>query len=178
MAVKADRISRLIIGITTDENPLRRGAFHVIWISRPCSIPPPIWSFPRRWEEQAPKRTGRPASEDSAVTASEHVIAFSHVSISFDGRPVLEDVSFFVNRGQTLCILGRSGVGKSVALRMLMGFLNPDEGSIRVEGQEIIGLDEEGIAGHPQAHHYGLPERRALRFPQRARECCVSAARV
>ena len=50
-----------------------------------------------------------------------------------------------MNRGQTLCILGRSGVGKSVALRMLMGFLKPDAGSIRVEGQEITELDEEGM---------------------------------
>jgi phospholipid/cholesterol/gamma-HCH transport system ATP-binding protein len=50
-----------------------------------------------------------------------------------------------MNSGQTLCILGRSGVGKSVALRMLMGFLKPDEGSIRVEGQEIVGLGEEGL---------------------------------
>ncbi len=77
--------------------------------------------------------------------APEPIIAFSHVGISFDGRSVLEDLSFRMNRGQTLCILGRSGVGKSVALRMLMGFLKPDEGSIRVEGQEITDLDEEGM---------------------------------
>jgi phospholipid/cholesterol/gamma-HCH transport system ATP-binding protein len=75
----------------------------------------------------------------------EHFISFSHVGISFDGRQVLEDVSFYVDRGQTLCIMGRSGVGKSVALRMLMGFLTPDEGSIRVDGQEITALDEEGM---------------------------------
>ena len=80
--------------------------------------------------------------EPAAATASEPIIAFSHVCISFDGRPVLEDVSFSVDRGQTLCILGRSGVGKSVALRMFMGFLKPDSGSIRVEGQEITGLGE------------------------------------
>jgi phospholipid/cholesterol/gamma-HCH transport system ATP-binding protein len=80
--------------------------------------------------------------EPSLAEASEPIIAFSHVCISFDGRPVLEDVSFSVDRGQTLCILGRSGVGKSVALRMLMGFLKPDSGSIRVEGQEITGLSE------------------------------------
>jgi len=73
------------------------------------------------------------------------IIEFSHVGISFDGRPVLDDVSFSMNRGQTLCILGRSGVGKSVALRMLMGFLKPDSGSIRVEGQQITTLDEEGL---------------------------------
>jgi phospholipid/cholesterol/gamma-HCH transport system ATP-binding protein len=55
---------------------------------------------------------------------------------------VLEDVSFYVNRGETLCILGRSGVGKSVSLRMLMGFLKPDSGSIHVDGKEITGLSE------------------------------------
>jgi phospholipid/cholesterol/gamma-HCH transport system ATP-binding protein len=73
------------------------------------------------------------------------IISFSHIDIAFDGRPILEDVSFSVNRGQTLCILGRSGVGKSVALRMLMGFLKPDAGSICVEGQEITALGEEGM---------------------------------
>jgi phospholipid/cholesterol/gamma-HCH transport system ATP-binding protein len=82
---------------------------------------------------------------EALVQPQEPIISFSHVGISFDGRSVLEDVSFFVDRGQTLCILGRSGVGKSVALRMLMGFLKPDEGSIRVEGQEITGLGEEGL---------------------------------
>src|ERR1035438_3714883 len=81
----------------------------------------------------------------SAAEASESIISFSHVSIGFNGRPVLEDVSFSVDRGQTLCILGRSGVGKSVALRLLMGFLKPDSGSIHVEGQEITGLSEEGM---------------------------------
>src|ERR1035437_9051337 len=81
----------------------------------------------------------------NAEQSTDHFISFSHVGISFDGRQVLEDVSFYVDRGQTLCILGRSGVGKSVALRMLMGFLKPDEGSIRVEGQEITTLGEEGL---------------------------------
>jgi len=79
------------------------------------------------------------------ASSSEPIIDFSHISISFSGRTVLDDVSFHVNRGQTLCILGRSGVGKSVALRMLMGFLAPDTGSIRVEGQEITGLSEDGM---------------------------------
>ncbi|MGD0347140.1 MAG: ATP-binding cassette domain-containing protein [Terracidiphilus sp.] len=73
------------------------------------------------------------------------IIQFDRVSISFNDRPVLEDVSFFVERGQTLCILGRSGVGKSVSLRLIMGFLKPDAGSIHVENQEITGLSEEGM---------------------------------
>lgn len=85
----------------------------------------------------------RPVS--APATENEPVIVFSNVSISFDERPVLADVSFSVDRGQTLCILGRSGVGKSVSLRMLMGFLKPDTGSIRVNGQEITELGEEGM---------------------------------
>jgi len=86
--------------------------------------------------------------EQQVVQAShppEPVIVFRDVSISFDGRSVLENVSFQVERGQTLCILGRSGVGKSVSLRMLMGFLRPDSGSIRVNGQEITELNEDGM---------------------------------
>ena len=73
------------------------------------------------------------------------IIVFDKVSISFSGRSVLENVSFSVKRGQTLCILGRSGVGKSVSLRLLMGFLQPDSGSICVEGREIVGMSEEDL---------------------------------
>ena len=86
----------------------------------------------------------QPAPNDVVAAATGPIVAFENVSISFGERAVLENVSFSVERGQTLCILGRSGVGKSVALRMLMGFLKPDSGSIRVEGQEITELGEEG----------------------------------
>jgi len=94
--------------------------------------------------------TGTEESEPQPVPAhaadpSQPIIVFDNVSISFDGRSVLENVSFHVNRGETLCILGRSGVGKSVSLRMLMGFLKPDSGTIQVEGQEITTLSEEGL---------------------------------
>jgi len=71
------------------------------------------------------------------------LISFSHVSMWFGERKVLDNVSFKVNRGETLCILGRSGVGKSVSLRILMGFLKPQVGSIRVDGQEINRYTEE-----------------------------------
>jgi phospholipid/cholesterol/gamma-HCH transport system ATP-binding protein len=85
------------------------------------------------------------SSAQEARESAEPVIVFDNVSISFGDRSVLENVSFSVERGQTLCILGRSGVGKSVSLRLLMGFLKPDSGSIRVEGQEITELNEEGM---------------------------------
>src|SRR5258708_8990129 len=69
-------------------------------------------------------------------------ISFEHVYKSFGSFVVLEDVSFCVNPGETLCILGRSGVGKSVSLQMLLGFLKPDQGMIRVAGENICGFKE------------------------------------
>jgi phospholipid/cholesterol/gamma-HCH transport system ATP-binding protein len=84
-------------------------------------------------------------AEPDEDAASRPMISFSHVSMWFGERRVLDNVSFTVNRGETLCILGRSGVGKSVALRILMGFLKPQVGSIRVDGEEINGLTEEGM---------------------------------
>jgi phospholipid/cholesterol/gamma-HCH transport system ATP-binding protein len=96
-----------------------------------------------------PETFGEPRPDDASSVEGEAppepAIVFNNVSISFDSRVVLEDVSFSVDRGQTLCILGRSGVGKSVSLRMLMGFLKPDSGSIRVNGREITELGEEGM---------------------------------
>lgn len=70
-------------------------------------------------------------------------IAFEKVSKSFGSLTVLDEVSFFVNPGETLCILGRSGVGKSVSLQQIMGFLKPDSGKILVAGHDICGYNEE-----------------------------------
>jgi phospholipid/cholesterol/gamma-HCH transport system ATP-binding protein len=70
-------------------------------------------------------------------------IAFDKVSKSFGDLSVLEEVSFYVNPGETLCILGRSGVGKSVSLQQIMGFLKPDSGRILVAGQDICCFNEE-----------------------------------
>jgi phospholipid/cholesterol/gamma-HCH transport system ATP-binding protein len=69
-------------------------------------------------------------------------IAFENVNKSFGDVVVLEDVSFYVKPGETLCILGRSGVGKSVSLQILMGFLKPDSGTVLVAGQNIAGCTE------------------------------------
>jgi phospholipid/cholesterol/gamma-HCH transport system ATP-binding protein len=69
-------------------------------------------------------------------------ISFEHVYKSFGEFVVLEDVSFYVLPGETLCILGRSGVGKSVSLQMLLGFLKPDKGMIKVAGENICGFTE------------------------------------
>ena len=69
-------------------------------------------------------------------------ISFDHVHKAFGDFVVLDDVSFCVNAGETLCILGRSGVGKSVSLQMLLGFLKPDKGTIRIAGEDICGFEE------------------------------------
>src|SRR5215469_16171336 len=106
------------------------------------SNPDPGPSDPKPFE---PEISELESTVAESAPATEAVIVFRDVSISFDGRAVLEDVSFSVDRGQTLCILGRSGVGKSVSLRLLMGFLKPDAGSIRVNGQGITDLSEEGM---------------------------------
>ena len=58
---------------------------------------------------------------------------------------MLDDVSFFVKTGETLCILGRSGVGKSVSLQQIMGFLKPDAGRIMVAGEDITQFDEKQL---------------------------------
>jgi phospholipid/cholesterol/gamma-HCH transport system ATP-binding protein len=92
-----------------------------------------------------PASSGPPSIAPPGPPPLGPIIQFDRVSIAFNDHPVLEKVSFSVERGQTLCILGRSGVGKSVSLRMIMGFLKPDSGSIHVENQEITGLSEEGM---------------------------------
>ena len=69
-------------------------------------------------------------------------IEFKNVCKAFGDRTVLEDVSFDVMPGETVCILGRSGVGKSVALHHIMGFLKPDSGRVIVAGQDITDYNE------------------------------------
>ena len=72
-------------------------------------------------------------------------IEFIHVSKSFGSHKVLDDVSFFVYPGETLCILGRSGVGKSVSLHTIMGFLKPDSGRVIVAFEDITDYGEEDL---------------------------------
>ncbi len=77
---------------------------------------------------------------------SDHYFEFRHVSKAFDDHAVLDDVSFSVDVGETCVILGRSGVGKSVTLKHILGFLKPDAGEVWVAGQEINGWNEQQLA--------------------------------
>jgi phospholipid/cholesterol/gamma-HCH transport system ATP-binding protein len=68
------------------------------------------------------------------------VIRFEGVSKAFGSKRVLQDVSFDIARGSAFCILGRSGTGKSVTLKLMIGLLKPEQGRIFVEDQEITAL--------------------------------------
>ena len=70
------------------------------------------------------------------------VVAFDHVSLAFDDNVVLRDVSFAVQRGEMKILLGGSGSGKSVTLKLILGLLKPDGGTIHVNGQRIDNASE------------------------------------
>jgi phospholipid/cholesterol/gamma-HCH transport system ATP-binding protein len=70
-----------------------------------------------------------------------HYLEFQHVYKTFD-RPILADVSFHVDNGETVAIIGRSGVGKSVSLQHIMGFMKPDAGRIIVGYQDVTDFTE------------------------------------
>jgi phospholipid/cholesterol/gamma-HCH transport system ATP-binding protein len=67
-------------------------------------------------------------------------VVLQRVSKAFGDKPILRDVSLQVRAGETLCILGRSGTGKSVTLKLIISLLKPEQGQIWVEGEEITGL--------------------------------------
>jgi phospholipid/cholesterol/gamma-HCH transport system ATP-binding protein len=71
-----------------------------------------------------------------------HFIEFRNVSKAFGDHVVLDDVSFFVDHGETCVIMGRSGVGKSVTLKHILGFLQPDSGRVLVAGEDITDWTE------------------------------------
>src|SRR5256714_10917687 len=71
-----------------------------------------------------------------------HYIEFQDITKSFGGHLVLIDSNFFVDPGETLAILGKIGVGKSVTLKHIMGFLKPDSGRVIVAGQDITDWTE------------------------------------
>lgn len=73
------------------------------------------------------------------------MIALSGVWLTLGERPVLKDISFDVQAGQTKVILGASGSGKTTILRVILGLYRPDRGSIRVDGRDITDLDERAL---------------------------------
>lgn len=81
------------------------------------------------------------AKEDNNSPA----IAVDNLHKAFGSQTVLNGVTLTVNRGETVAVLGRSGTGKSVLLRIIIGLEKPDSGSIRIHGEDIAGLSLDGL---------------------------------
>jgi phospholipid/cholesterol/gamma-HCH transport system ATP-binding protein len=78
--------------------------------------------------------------EKSEEDGSAPVVAVESLRKTFGSHMVLNGISLSVDRGETLAVLGRSGTGKSVLLRLIIGLETPDSGSICIHGQNIVGL--------------------------------------
>jgi phospholipid/cholesterol/gamma-HCH transport system ATP-binding protein len=107
------------------ENPIQRPGIH----------PPDD-----RISDHAAESTFREIDDtDRAIPA----IEFRNVTMIFDDRPVLNDLSFKVMKGETKIILGGSGCGKSTTIKLVLGLLKPDSGQILVDGEDITNYSEE-----------------------------------
>jgi phospholipid/cholesterol/gamma-HCH transport system ATP-binding protein len=78
-------------------------------------------------------------------TSNAPPIEISHLSKSFGEQKVLDGIDLTISRGQTVSLMGRSGTGKSVLLRLLIGLDQPDSGLIRINGEEITALNADQI---------------------------------
>ena len=70
------------------------------------------------------------------------MIDIKNLSKSFDHKPVLDHLNLTVKSGQTKVIIGRSGIGKSVLLKSIIGILKPESGSIKINNKEVTQLPE------------------------------------
>jgi phospholipid/cholesterol/gamma-HCH transport system ATP-binding protein len=73
-------------------------------------------------------------------------VEFEHVFKTFGNRKVLDDVSFKISEGEALCIMGRSGTGKSTSLRLMIGLLKPDSGRVCIGSEDIVHSSEQDLS--------------------------------
>ncbi|MGD9905365.1 MAG: ABC transporter ATP-binding protein [Vicinamibacterales bacterium] len=79
------------------------------------------------------------------MTTSPPAVELRHVTKAFGARRVLDDVSLTVPPGRAVCLLGRSGTGKSVTLKHIIGLMHPDAGTVLVNGRDLAGLDRRAL---------------------------------
>ena len=72
--------------------------------------------------------------------AGDHIIDLKHVSKRYGDKVVLDDINLYIRKGEFVTLLGPSGCGKTTTLRLIAGFLAPDEGEILLDGQDISGI--------------------------------------
>ena len=85
--------------------------------------------------------TTTPTREEVARADSIPAVSVVDLQKSFGVQKVLNGINLSVSRGETLAVLGRSGTGKSVLLRIIIGLQKPDSGAVRIHGQDLDGLD-------------------------------------
>jgi phospholipid/cholesterol/gamma-HCH transport system ATP-binding protein len=99
----------------------------------------------RRAEDEMRARFGEDLAEaaadspDRAGVSRESIVELQHISLAFE-RPILEDVSLVVRRGETVVIVGESGTGKSTILKLILRLLSPDSGRVLVDGEVLNDL--------------------------------------
>jgi phospholipid/cholesterol/gamma-HCH transport system ATP-binding protein len=91
------------------------------------------------------QQTHRPPLLDEALGPGGPIVVFDQVSLSFDDKEILRDVSFTLKTGHTKIFLGASGAGKSTILRLILGLLKPDSGTIFVNGERVDNMREDGL---------------------------------
>jgi phospholipid/cholesterol/gamma-HCH transport system ATP-binding protein len=87
------------------------------------------------------------AAETDTGSGTEVVVDIKHLSKAFGDHVVLKDVSLHINKGENLVVMGKSGTGKSVLIKCMVGLMEPDGGTINIFGKNIPDLDEEELNG-------------------------------
>jgi phospholipid/cholesterol/gamma-HCH transport system ATP-binding protein len=90
-------------------------------------------------------RGAAPSDRDRSTTADAPAVVFENVSLAFDDHVVLRDISFSLLTGHMAFLLGASGSGKSVVLKLILGLLRPDAGAIFIHGERIDTLTEDQL---------------------------------
>ena len=119
----------------------------------------------------SPVKQGNEKSEGTAP-----VVVVDNVLKSFGRHTVLHGISLSVGRGETLAVLGRSGTGKSVLLRLIIGLEKPDSGSVRIHGQDIAGLALDQLGEIRKKMGFPVSACSALRLAYCRGECCIPPA--
>ena len=104
------------------------------------------------------------------------MIEVRHLQKSFGAQTVLEDISFRIESGESVAIIGRSGGGKSVLLKHLIGLLRPDSGEVLIDGENIVRMNERQLLRRAPEVRHGVPGRGVVRFDDGGGERGVRAA--
>ena len=105
------------------------------------------------------------------------IVSVEQVSLRFGSQPILRDVNLQVRRGQTLAVIGESGCGKTVLLKMIVGLIQPTNGYVFLEGKRLSKLSERELIALRLRIGLSLSGRRPFRQPERVRQRGVRVAR-